>query len=32
MIEAYEKYNYQVIIVPKVSIEERIQFILKHIE
>ena len=32
MVEAYERYNYQVIIVPHASVKERIQFILQHIE
>ena len=32
MVKAYEMYDYQVIIVPKISVKERVQFILKHIE
>ena len=32
MIKTYELYGYVVIIIPKVSVKERIQFILHHIE
>ena len=32
MIETYTSYNYNMVIVPKTTIEERIKFILKYIE
>jgi len=32
MINAYESFNYKVIIVPKMSINDRLNFILKEIE
>lgn len=32
MIKAYELYGYEVVIIPKTSVKERIQFIIKHLE
>ena len=32
MVKAYEMYKYQVVLVPKTTISERIKFILSHIE
>ena len=32
MIKAYELYDYEIVLIPKVSVSERIKFILKHIE
>lgn len=32
MVQAYEMYGYEVIIIPKTNIQERIAFILNHIE
>ncbi len=31
IIDCYKKYNYQTILVPKTTIEKRIEFILNHI-
>jgi len=32
MIEAYNLYSYKVCIIPKMSVDERIEFIINHIE
>jgi len=32
MIKAYELYDYEIVLIPKVSVSERIKFILNHIE